>query len=826
VTATDFQGLAKFGDLLGPQSEGQSAMRILLVEDNADHRELMRLALTGHDATWRVEGVVSGEESLRHLAEGEAYDVVFLDYNLPRWDGLEVLAEIRRGEAPPPVVMVTGRGDERVAVEAMKGGAYDYVVKGEGYLQRLPVVAQRAAETHQMAVERKRAEDALRESEEQYRRLVENTPDVIYSLSAGDGTITSLNPAFERITGWSRAEWLGKPFMSIIHPDDLSLAVETFLQVSYGETTSPYELRILSKSGEYLIGEFKSVPNIKKGNVVGTFGIAREITDRKRAEEALLMHTRQLEAIRAIGEEISRELDLAILLQIITKRSVELLGAASGVVALWDEVALTLVPRAWFGPGERIKDLRWKPGEDIPGITEDATHTAALVEPLLYGDRLVGVIRIDRAADQQPFTETDRQFLALFTTQAAIAIENARLYARVVRRSEETASLLRASRSLMAGLDLQETLSRIAEEAARITQCQHVKVLLGDREKQTLRLGVLVGRPSTLLDNYDRGGKESLSAIVVSTGQPLFVADCVNDPRNPYADQDRAEGIVTYLGLPIRMHGKVVGVLTVNTSQPRVYTPEDLEYLTLFADLSAIVIGNARLFEEVRVGREQLWALSRQLVEVQETERHSIARELHDEIGQLLTGLTLLLEMSARVRPEKLKARLSEAQAIIKELMMRVCEMSLDLRPTMLDDLGLLPALLWYFDRYTSRTQIRVHFQHWGLERRFPSEIETATYRIAQEALNNVARHAGVTETTVCLSADEDTVDLRIEDHGAGFDAESVLSGAASSGLTGMRERATLLGGRLSVASTPGSGTQVVAELPLAESVEKRKKPR
>jgi signal transduction histidine kinase len=306
----------------------------------------------------------------------------------------------------------------------------------------------------------------------------------------------------------------------------------------------------------------------------------------------------------------------------------------------------------------------------------------------------------------------------------------------------------------------------------------------------------------------------------------LFVADCVNDPRNPYADQDRAQGIVTYLGLPIRMHGKVVGVLTVNTSQPRVYTPEDLEYLTLFADLSAIVIGNARLFEEVRVGREQLWALSRQLVEVQETERHSIARELHDEIGQLLTGLTLLLEMSARVRPEKLKARLSEAQAIIKELMMRVCEMSLDLRPTMLDDLGLLPALLWYFDRYTSRTQIRVHFQHWGLERRFPSEIETATYRIAQEALNNVARHAGVTETTVCLSADEDTVDLRIEDHGAGFDAESVLSGAASSGLTGMRERATLLGGRLSVASTPGSGTQVVAELPLAESVEKRKKPR
>ena len=133
-------------------------MRILLVEDNVDHRELMSLALTGHDSTWEVEGVGSGKEALRRLAEGEAYDAVFLDYSLPGRDGLGVLEEIRQGKAPPPVVMVTGRGDEQVAVKAMKGGAYDYVVKGEGYLQRLPVVARRAVEAHQLALERKRVE--------------------------------------------------------------------------------------------------------------------------------------------------------------------------------------------------------------------------------------------------------------------------------------------------------------------------------------------------------------------------------------------------------------------------------------------------------------------------------------------------------------------------------------------------------------------------------------------------------------------------------------------------------------------------------------------
>jgi len=135
--------------------------------------------------------------------------------------------------------------------------------------------------------ERKRAEEALRESEERYRRLVETAPEVIYNLSAEDGTITLLNPAFERITGWSRAEWLGKPFMPLVHPDDLALAMETFQHVLRGEPIPPYELRILSKSGEYLIGEFTSFPYIEKRKVIGEFGIVRDITERKRAEKEI-----------------------------------------------------------------------------------------------------------------------------------------------------------------------------------------------------------------------------------------------------------------------------------------------------------------------------------------------------------------------------------------------------------------------------------------------------------------------------------------------------------------------------------------------------------
>jgi two-component system cell cycle sensor histidine kinase/response regulator CckA len=134
--------------------------------------------------------------------------------------------------------------------------------------------------------ERKQMEDALRESEERYRKLVETAPDVIYSLSE-DGAIKTLNPAFERITGWSPDESLGKPFMPFVHPDDMPLAERSFREVMRGETPAPHELGILSKSGEYLIAEFVATPQIIDGRVIGELGIARNITERKRAEVAL-----------------------------------------------------------------------------------------------------------------------------------------------------------------------------------------------------------------------------------------------------------------------------------------------------------------------------------------------------------------------------------------------------------------------------------------------------------------------------------------------------------------------------------------------------------
>jgi PAS domain S-box-containing protein len=234
---------------------------------------------------------------------------------------------------------------------------------------------------------------------------------------------------------------------------------------------------------------------------------------------------------------------------------------------------------------------------------------------------------------------------------------------------------------------------------------------------------------------------------------------------------------------------------------------------------------------------ERRWSvLSRRLVQVQEVERRALARELHDEVGHLLTGLKLLVEGRAvrrRSEPRVTRSRKNGGQkatravkgaakidrspervlAIVDQLMDRVHAMSVNLRPPALDALGLVPALLAHLDQYTAQTGVRVEFHH-GVSRRLPPDVEIAAFRLVQEGLTNVARHARVRRARVDLRADPRTLRIWIQDPGAGFDVKEAQA-RATAGLSGMAERARLLGGRLHVESTLDQGTSLHAVLPL-----------
>jgi PAS domain S-box-containing protein len=239
----------------------------------------------------------------------------------------------------------------------------------------------------------------------------------------------------------------------------------------------------------------------------------------------------------------------------------------------------------------------------------------------------------------------------------------------------------------------------------------------------------------------------------------------------------------------------------------------------IVADITARKQAEAQLREQAGRLRE----LSSRLLEVQEQERRHLARELHDEIGQQLTALQYALRLSEPFQGEEVRAYLSGAGDLVKDLIGRVRDISLKLRPSMLDDLGLLPALLWHVNRYTAQTGVRVQFEHRSLDRRlYPREVETAAFRIVQEALTNIARHAKVKEATVCLWREQDCLHLRVEDRGSGFELRGSRASESSGGLSGMRERAELLGGRLNVESAQGGGTSVTAELPIQDLEERR----
>ena len=224
--------------------------------------------------------------------------------------------------------------------------------------------------------------------------------------------------------------------------------------------------------------------------------------------------------------------------------------------------------------------------------------------------------------------------------------------------------------------------------------------------------------------------------------------------------------------------------------------------------------GNVQHFlDEAEVSRARLEALSWRLVKVQEAERSALARELHDEIGQLLTGLKFLIASIGTASPGS--EQTPEMVKIVNELIGRVRDLSMDLRPPMLEEVGLVPTLQWYFERYTARTKIQVSLVQDVFRTRFSDAIEIAAFRIIQEALTNVARHAQVDAVQVDLRVDPDGLWIVIEDQGKGFDPGTMRSGV-SAGITGMQERAHLVGGHLTLESSSGSGTRVVVVLPLS----------
>jgi PAS domain S-box-containing protein len=376
------------------------------------------------------------------------------------------------------------------------------------------------------------------------------------------------------------------------------------------------------------------------------------------------------------------------------------------------------------------------------------------------------------------------------------------------RHAAYSEALAQMALSLNKRLDEKLVLESVCEMAARALTVPFASVFMLDEQSKTLRLATSFGFATEDIRHFQPLPHAVLERLTAQFKDAGIIADIQKFDGLVNAKIFMSYDIRAVMGAGLFYHQKLTGVLAVFASgEARQFNREELTLLKGLAAQTAQAVENARLFKEVSSGENQLRALSNALMEVQEKERRSLALELHDEFGQLLSSTKLYLDRISALTDAADQRHLDRAQELILDLLRRVRRMALELRPTMLDDLGLLPALNWLFNDYKTETGEAVVFEQTGLNQRFSSQLEITVYRIVQEALTNVIQHAGTRQVCIRALADADSFNLQIVDHGVGFDPATILSGHLSSGLSGMRERARLLGGEMVIESAPGAGT-------------------
>jgi signal transduction histidine kinase len=390
-------------------------------------------------------------------------------------------------------------------------------------------------------------------------------------------------------------------------------------------------------------------------------------------------------------------------------------------------------------------------------------------------------------------------------------------------------ALRRTATALSSTLNYEEVLDLILKQIGLIVPRDTANIMLieGDTARILRRHGNPKGEthPDATPLVFDIAKFPPLQTIY-TTGQPLIISN-VKDAKAWIATPE-TDWIKSYVGVPIQIRRRVIGFLNVNSATLDFFKETDAGRLQTLAYQAGTAIENARLFKSVSEQGEQLRALTSRLAEVEEAERRRLARELHDQVGQNLTALSLNLKIvhdqiaACKSKPpddiiQQLVNRLADSLDLVEETTVRSRNVMDHLRPPALEEYGLLAALKWYVTGFQTRTGVDVTLNGAEPEPRLPIVAETVLFRIAQEALTNVARHAQAGHVEVSLETDPDGVRLTVADDGVGFDvnlpSEADKDERQHWGLLNMIERAYAVGGQCRVDSTPGEGTRVIVEI-------------
>jgi signal transduction histidine kinase len=540
----------------------------------------------------------------------------------------------------------------------------------------------------------------------------------------------------------------------------------------------------------------------------------------------------QLDRLRVLvdaGIALSSELSLDALLQRLVETAAELTGARYAALGVIDRTGQRLerflttgidaethraigeLPHGRGILGVLIRDARPLRLADLTADDRSAgfppNHppmTTFLGVPILLRGVAYGNLYLTEKAGGVEFTAEDEELTQLLGAQAAVAIENARLYETSTRWLRQLESLSEVGNALASELELEPLLAIVAARLRELVDAR--LVLIAVPERGALRVAAAEGESEADVADAGLSLDRSKAGRVLERGRSERVDSVLEDPEIDQA-MTRRLGVHSALYVPLVVRGKAFGVVIAHDKRGAAtpaFTEDDLRLAETLAARAAIAVAQSE-----QVGRDVV----RRVVEAQELERARLARELHDETGQALTSILLGLKPLEGVA-ETAAAR--EAVAAVRELVVGTLQdvrrLAVELRPSALDDFGLVPAVEHLVATLREGSGLEVELDARLGDGRLPQASETALYRVVQEAFTNVLKHAGASRVRVTLRREEGTAIAIVEDDGGGFDPAT--AGTDALGLQGMRERLALLGGRLRVESSRGAGTRLVAEVP------------